>query len=223
MFDLLKSAIILHEYYKIRKYIITQIKGEGMKYLLFVLLLVTVLITAGCTSENKNVVVTPTQTTSQIPTTTLSVSHPTTASSMAPTTVPTVMISTTQTPVSSGLTVTLNSAVKKTTLGGITPSPGNIFLVLDVTIQNNDKNNDFEYTDTSFSIFDNLNQNRRTPITFKVAGKLNSPITSGRIPLKSTKTGQIVFGVMDSSNSYKFSVADSTGTELTSIDNINVP
>lgn len=34
-----------------------------MKYLLFMLLLMTVLITAGCTSENKNIVVTPSQTT----------------------------------------------------------------------------------------------------------------------------------------------------------------
>jgi hypothetical protein len=38
-------------------------KREGMKYLLFILLLVAVLITAGCVSENKNTINTPTQTT----------------------------------------------------------------------------------------------------------------------------------------------------------------
>jgi len=42
-----------------------------MKYLLFVLLLVALIITAGCTSGNQNTVVTPTQTTAQVPTTPL--------------------------------------------------------------------------------------------------------------------------------------------------------
>jgi hypothetical protein len=93
---------------------------------------------------------------------------------------------------------------------------------LDVTIQNNDKNNDFKYTDSSFSIYDTVNQKRGPAITFKVAGGLNTPLTSGTIPLKSTKTGQIVFGVMDSSNSYKFAVVNST-TALTSLIDINVP
>jgi len=34
-----------------------------MRYLLFVVLLVAVIITAGCVSENKNAIVTPTQST----------------------------------------------------------------------------------------------------------------------------------------------------------------
>jgi len=42
-------------------------KGESMRYLLFVLLLVTVLLTAGCTNENKNVAVTPAVTVTQTP------------------------------------------------------------------------------------------------------------------------------------------------------------
>jgi hypothetical protein len=46
-----------------RKYIIPQIKGTGMKYLLFIVLLVAVLETAGCVSDDKNTVVTPLQTT----------------------------------------------------------------------------------------------------------------------------------------------------------------
>jgi hypothetical protein len=142
---------------------------------------------------------------------------------LAPTTAPTAITSTAGITVNDVLSVTLNSAVKKITLGGSTPMSGNIFLVLDVTIQNNDKYKDFEYTDSSFAIFDKSNKNRRTAITSKVSSKLESPFASGRIPPKSKITGQIVFGVMDSSNSYKFSVVDSTGTILTSIDNIMVP
>ena len=36
-------------------------KGTGMKYLLFIVLLVAIVITAGCVSENKNTTLTPTQ------------------------------------------------------------------------------------------------------------------------------------------------------------------
>jgi hypothetical protein len=93
---------------------------------------------------------------------------------------------------------------------------------LDVTIQNNDKNNDFKYTDSSFSIYDTVNQKRGPAITSKVAGGLNTPLASGTIPMKSTKTGQIVFGVMDNSNSYKFAVVNSTAA-ITSLIDINVP
>jgi hypothetical protein len=79
------------------------------------------------------------------------------------------------------------------------------------------------YTDSSFAIFDKVNNNRRSAITYKLlTGGLNNPLTSGNIPLKSTKTGEIVFGVMDSSNSYKLYISNSTGTVLDSIDNIDV-
>jgi hypothetical protein len=44
-----------------------------------------------------------------------------------------------------------------------------------------------------------------------------------KMPLQSKKTNQIVLGVKESSNSFKFFVADSTGTVLSSIGNINVP
>jgi hypothetical protein len=142
-----------------------------------------------------------------------------------PTTVQTTTISTTANQVSEGINVTINSAVKKTNIGTYNNKPGNIFLVLDVTIKNNDKNNDFKYTDSSFLIGDKTNQNRRSAITSQVAGGLNSPLSSGTIPLKSTKTGQIVFGVMDTSNAnlYRLFIDDPTGTVLTSIDNIAVP
>jgi len=94
--------------------------------------------------------------------------------------------------------------------------------VLDVTIQNNDKNNNFGYTYDSFAIFDKTNKNRRTAITNQIKSGLNSPLTSGTIPLKSKTTGQIVFGVADSSNAYKLYVTDSTGTVVATIDNINI-
>jgi hypothetical protein len=191
-----------------------------------IILLTACIVSTGCTSTQNTQSpvqnIPPTITTPSQP---LSPTTPpaTTASSIAPTTVPTVMISTTQTPANDGLSVTLNSAVKKTTIEGSGPLPGNILLVLDITIQNNDKNKNFEYTDASFGCYDKLNKRRITAITYKFTSGLNSPLTSGTIPLKSKKTGQIVFGVLDNSTTYKFYVTDSTGTVLTSIDNINVP
>jgi len=192
-----------------------------------IIILTACIVSTGCTSTSPQGAQTSAQTILPIITTPAQTLSPTTApvtiaTTMTPTTASTAIMSTTTTPISSGLTVTLNSAVKKTSLGSFTPLPGNIFLVLDVTIQNNDKNNDFKYTDSSFSIYDTVNQKRGQAITSKVAGGLNIPLASGTIPLKSTKTGQIVFGVSDNSNSYKFAVVNSTSA-ITPLIDINVP
>jgi hypothetical protein len=126
-------------------------------------------------------------------------------------------------PINSKLTATLNSAVKRTVIGELKPKPGNIFLVLNVTIQNKDTNNGFEYRDSSFIIYDTVNEDKETAITSIVANILTLPVlTTGTIPPKSTQTGLIVFGVMESSKSYKFSVVDVRGIVLTSIDDIEV-
>lgn len=172
-----------------------------MKYLIFIILLATIVITAGCTTQNNNTAVQPTSQRVNI-----------------------TVISTTETPINEVLNITINSVMKKTMIGRSTNKGGDIFLLLDITIQNNDKNNDFRYKDTSFAIYDKLNNNRRTAITSQLnTGGLNNPFTSGTIPLKSKMSGQIVFGVMDNSNSYKLYVSDLKGTVLTSIDNISVP
>ncbi len=42
-------------------------KGENMRYFLFIVLLVAVLLTAGCTNDNKNIAVTPAVTGTQPP------------------------------------------------------------------------------------------------------------------------------------------------------------
>jgi hypothetical protein len=172
-----------------------------MRYLIFIFLLATIMITAGCTNQNNSTAVPPTSQSLNI-----------------------TVISTTKPPINDILNITINSAVKKTLIGRSTNKGGDIFLVLDITIQNNDKNNDFRYKDTSFAIYDKLNNNRKTALTSQLnTGGLDHPFTSGTIPLKSKMSGQIVFGVMDNSNSYKLYVSDLKGTVLTSVDNISVP
>jgi len=201
------------------------IKNKVIICSVLIVILTACIFCTGCTSTQSS----KTSTQNDSPTVTTPTLSQTTApgtlvTTLPPTTASTTVISTTATP-ASGITVTLNSAVKKINIGNYNNKPGNIFLVLDVTIQNNDKNNDFKYTDSSFAIGDKTNKNRRNAITSQVAGGLSSPFSSGTIPLKSTKTGQIVFGVMDTSdaNVYRLFVADPTGTVLTSIDNIQVP
>ena len=171
-----------------------------MNYLIIIFILGVIIITPGCMSPN-NVTAVPSS--PQVNTTTV--------------------LSTTGTVINDVLTITINSATKKTIIGRSTNKGGDIFLVLDITIQNNDKNNDFRYKDTSFAIFDKINNIRRTAITSQLnTGGLNNPFTSGTIPLKTKMSGQIVFGVMDNSNSYKLYVSDSKGTVLSSVDNISV-
>jgi len=96
-------------------------------------------------------------------------------------------------------------------------------LILDITIKNNDKKNDFKYSDSSFVISYKSNNGSLTSITTQFANGLINPLISGTVPSGSTDEGTILFGVNATSNAYKLSVVDSTGTVLTSIDNINVP
>jgi len=195
-------------------------------FLITVVCIAAILVT-GCTRSGNNPVATVlTAAPVSVETTMAATITTTTAtvSSIAPTTVPTVIIATTQIPTNSTLIVTLNSAVKKTKIGTFYPIIGTntIFLVLDITLKNNDQNKDFQYTDSSFSIYDKTNQKKHNPITSLIGGGLDSPFTSGMIPLKSEITGQIVFAVKDNSTSYKLSVYDSKGDEISSFDNINV-
>jgi hypothetical protein len=190
-----------------------------------IIILTACIVSTGCTStqsqtsaqSNSPTITTPSQTFS--PTTV----PETLITTLAPTTTPTANISTTGTPTNDGVTVTLNSAEKKTSLGNGIGTPGRVMLILDITIQNNDKKNDFKYTDASFVISYKSNSDRLTAITTQNAKGLVNPLISGTVPSGSKDDGKILFGVNATSNSYTLSVVDSTGTVLTSVDNIYVP
>jgi Domain of unknown function (DUF4352) len=156
------------------------------------------------------------------PATTVAALSPATSPAVSATTVPAV--SATTAGAVPAIEVTLNSAVKQTSVGTYSARNGNVFLVLDVTIKNNDQNNVFGYSDASFALYDKTVQppHKLSPITSNVAGSLTSPFTTGMVPFKSEKTGQIVFPVKENSVSYKFTVVDPTGIAIASVDNINV-
>lgn len=183
-------------------------------------------VVSGCTSaqndqgaiqNNQTVPVTPSPAASTtVPATTLVTS--------APVTLQTTVMSTTATQAPAVVSVTYNSATRQTKLGTFKPKSDNNFLVLDITIQNNDKNEDFDYTNASFALFDKTVSppHKLSPITAQVAGALENPFTTGMVPVKSEKTGQIVFPVKENSVSYTFTLYDTKGNEITSFDNISV-
>lgn len=101
-----------------------------------IIVLTACIVSSGCSStQSAQTSVQSNSPTITTPTLSLTTVPGTTDTTLAPTTAPTAIISTTATPITSGLTVTINSAVKKTVIGKSTNNPGNIFLVLDVTIQ----------------------------------------------------------------------------------------
>jgi hypothetical protein len=128
-------------------------------------------------------------------------------------------------PTNDVVTVTLNSAEKKTSLGNSIGKPGRAMLILDISIKNNDKKNDFKYTDASFVISYKSTNDSLTAITSQYANNqgLINPLISGTVAAGSTDNGKILFGVNSTSNAYTLSVVDSTGTVLTSLDTIYVP
>lgn len=192
-----------------------------------IIILTAFIVSSGCTSTQAQ---TPAQSNSPstvIPSQTLSstIALETSDTTHVAITTPVPTISPTITPMNDGITLTLNSAEKKTSLGNGIGKPGRVMLILDITIKNNDKKNDFTYTDSSFVISYKSNSDSLPAITSQYASNkgLINPLIRGIVPSGETDDGNILFGVNATSNSYKLSVVDSTGTVLGSIDNINVP
>jgi hypothetical protein len=200
-------------------------KNEFFIFAVLITTLTACIVSSGCTSTQSQNAVQSNPPTTVMPSQTLS---PTTAletpvTSLVPITTPVPTISPTTTPMNDGITLTLNSAEKQKSFGIGTGKPGRVMLILDISIKNNNKNKDFEYTDNSFIISYQSNDDSKTSITSQYAKKMMNPLISGFVPSGSTSNGKILFGVNETSNSYKVSVVDSTGTLLASVDNINVP
>ena len=200
-------------------------KNKFVIWSISIIILMACIVSTGCTSTNSQ---TSAQSNSPTITTSSKTFGPATVpetliTTLAQTTAPAATISMTGIPTNDVLTVTLNSAEKTITLGNKIGKPGRIMLILDITIKNNDKKNDFTYTDASFVISDKSNNDSLTAITSEKAINLANPLFMGTVPSGSIDDGKILFRVNATSNTYKLSVVDSKGTVLTSIDNINVP
>ncbi|MEN6397063.1 MAG: DUF4352 domain-containing protein [Methanoregula sp.] len=191
-----------------------------------IVILAVCIVSTGCTAtqntQSSVQTIHPTTATASEPVITTLPPGTTSASSSA-TTIPTVVKTMTQPPVNDPVSVTINSAEKRTAIGGATPQSGAVFLVLDVILENNDKNEDFAYTNASFQILaNNPGSSWHSAFVKKIGSGLDNQLTTGTIPLKSKISGQIVFGVSSTSNSYSFAVFDSKGYEITRVENIHI-
>lgn len=116
------------------------------------------------------------------------------------------------------VSLTINSAKKVSKLFTFTPKTGRIFLVLDMTVKNNGIEKGFDFTDKSIRLLDIMNnEGQSTSLTTTVRGGLENPIiTPTRIDQKDKRSGQIVFGVADSSRSFRISLINNSGEVVSS-------
>jgi hypothetical protein len=106
------------------------------------------------------------------------------------------------------LDITIHSAQKTTKIPGNNPLPGNIFLVVNMTIENLDETNALVVDEYSIDITDG------GPITEKMYDKLVNPLFWGSIPPGSNKTGEVVFGVKGSTEQFMLMLLDGKGQVL---------
>jgi hypothetical protein len=188
----------------------------------FCTLLLLAVSIAGCTSQNAGTtipVTTPAQpgpisnaTTSTLPSQTPSQ----TQAAVSTTTQTQTTIQSTQSP--DPVSLTINSAHKQTKLYTMIPKPGRIFLVLDITVKNNAVEKGFDLTDNSISLsYARAGTSPELSITSQVRGGLENPILMPtKIEQNDKRTGQVAFGVADSSGKYTINLIKNDGTVLSS-------
>jgi hypothetical protein len=113
--------------------------------------------------------------------------------------------------------LTINSAQKQTKIYTMTPKEGVIFLVLDITVKNNNIKDGYEFTDKSITLSSDTGGIGIEAITAKVRGGLdNSIFTPTTIDQNDKRTGQIVFPVNVKSGKYTLHILDNKGVEVSS-------
>jgi hypothetical protein len=185
-------------------------------------LLILAVSIAGCTSQNAgtpNPATTPAQTTPTSLSTTITQPSQAPSQTQAAVPVPTQTQTTIQTSQSPDpVSLTINSANKQTKVYTMVPKPGRIFLVLDITVKNNAVEKGFDLTEASLSLsYARAGTNPEPSITSQVRGGLDNPlIMPTRIEQNDKRTGQVVFGVVDNSNSYTIKLIGADGTVVSS-------
>jgi len=106
----------------------------------------------------------------------------------------------------------------------MTPKPGKIFLVLNITIQNNAVEKGFDLTDSSLSLsYAKAGTSPVPSLTTQVRGGLENPIIMPtKIEQNDKRIGQVVFSVADSSGRYAINLLDSDGAVVASSTPITV-
>lgn len=106
------------------------------------------------------------------------------------------------------VSLTIHSAFKTMKIKDTNPISGNIFIVVNTTIENLDETTPYIANETTVDITGG------GPITQKVYGRLSNPFYWGSIPPKSSKTGEIVFGVKATTEQFTLTLRDEQGRTL---------
>ena len=183
-------------------------------------LLVVLIWCSGCVGSSGSApqATTPTTapaTAAPVETTTEVVKAPveTTAATPAATTVATLAAAPESQP---SVLLAVNSVQKQTKIYTMNPKSGNVFLVLDITVKNNNIKDGYEFTDKSITVSSpNGAMNIGESLTTKVRGGLDNPIlTPTTIEMNDKRTGQVAFSVPMNSGKYILHLVDNKGVEL---------
>jgi len=103
------------------------------------------------------------------------------------------------------VSITIHSAFKTMKIRDTNPISGNIFIVINATIENLDEATPYVANETTVDITGG------GPITQKVYSRLSNPFYWGSIPPKSSRTGEIVFGVKATTEQFTVTLRDEHG------------
>ncbi len=100
--------------------------------------------------------------------------------------------------------LTINSAKKMINLGKASPKPGNIFLVLDITVKNRNVDQGYVLGNKSITLYD-PEDHERVDLELnshpEIQKELENPIIPDtKLKLNETITGQVLFEITDSTN-----------------------
>jgi hypothetical protein len=121
------------------------------------------------------------------------------------------------------VTITVNSADKLPKLNNLSPRAGYIFLVLNITIKNNDVQKGFVFLNKSVTVLD-LENGEFIPTSLNANPRIRSNLTNPIVPpvrigQHEAITGQVVFAITDSAG-YRLNLTDSDN-EGVSLQQIN--
>jgi len=103
------------------------------------------------------------------------------------------------------ISITIHSAQKTTKIQDTHPLPGNMYVVINMTIEN------LGTTDAFVANEDTIDITGGGPMTQKIYDKLSNPFYWGSIPPQSRRTGEIVFGVQESTYQFTLTLLDEGG------------
>jgi hypothetical protein len=115
------------------------------------------------------------------------------------------------------ITVTVHSVERVSRLWDYNPYEGNVFLVVDATIRNNQENRDFRFTEEKISISEG-GDIWIPSITHTMGEGMVDPFVECILHPKAERRGYIVFGVYANAGDFSLRLVDGLGNELLSAD-----